>query len=145
MVAVLQERKKRSRCDWNDIGILYRSHGHRDQVAAELARNGIPFSIEGLDVMDTPEMRDLLACAGAAVSSGDSASLFRVAALPQFAVDPEELRSAMKGLPRDGGGGMASVLPQVKGGADVAAQWRKRERKLPARRLWIAAGPGAGF
>jgi DNA helicase-2/ATP-dependent DNA helicase PcrA len=120
LVATVQERKKRSRCEWNDIGILYRIHGHRDQVAAELARSGIPFSIEGLDVVDTPEVRDLLACAGAAVSSGDSASLFRVAVLPQFSVDPEELRSAMKGLPRDGGGGMASILPEVRGGAEVA-------------------------
>ena len=117
--AALQERKKRSRCDWKDIGILYRSHVHRGQVAAELARHGIPFSIERLDVIDTPEVRDLLACAGAVVSSGDSAALFRVAALRQFAVNVEELRSAMKGLPRDGGGSMASVLPQVKGGTDV--------------------------
>jgi DNA helicase II / ATP-dependent DNA helicase PcrA len=119
LVAVLQERKKRSRCDWNDIGILYRSHFHREEVAAELARNEIPFSIEGLDVMDTPEVRDLLACAGAVVSSNDGASLFRVSALRQFPVDPDELRSALKALPRDGRGTIASVLPQVRGGVDV--------------------------
>jgi superfamily I DNA/RNA helicase/RecB family exonuclease len=119
LVAGMQERKKQSRCDWKDIGILYRSHWHREEVAAELARNQIPFSIERLDVMDTPEVRDLLAGAGALVSGKDSASLFRVAALPQFGVDPEELRRAMKTLPRDGGGTMASVLPQVKGGPDV--------------------------
>jgi len=119
LVAELRERKKRSRCEWKDIGVLYRSHGHRDQVAAELARNGIPFSIERLDVMDAPEIRDLVACAGAALSSRDSASMFRVSALPQFAVDPEELRDAMRGLPRDGGGGLASVLPQVKGGPKI--------------------------
>ncbi len=120
LVAVLQERKKRSRCDWKDIGILYRSHAHRDEVAAELARNEIPFSIEGLDVIDTPEVRDLLACAGAVVSSGDSASLFRVAALRQFPVDPKELRSRDEGVCRGTAAGtMASVLPQVKGGPDV--------------------------
>src|SRR5258708_35657684 len=116
LVAALQERKKRSRCDWKDIGVLYRSHFHRDYVAAELARQKIPFSIEGLDVMDAPEVRDLLACAGAIVSANDSASLFRVAALCRFLVNAEELRSAMKALPRDGRGTMASALPQVKGG-----------------------------
>jgi DNA helicase-2/ATP-dependent DNA helicase PcrA len=119
LVAVLQESKKRSRCDWKDFGILYRSHSHRDEVAAELARNKIPFSIEGLDVTDAPEVRDLLACAGAVVSDSDSASLFRVAALRQFVVDPYELKSALKSLPRDASGTMASVLPRVKGGAEV--------------------------
>ena len=119
LVMALRERKKRSRCDWKDIGILYRSHLHRSEVAAELARNEIPFSIERLDVMDTPEVRDLLACAGALVSRSNSASMFRVAALRQFAIDPEELRSAMKTLPRDGAGTMASILPQVRGGTEV--------------------------
>ena len=119
LVSTLVERRKRSRCDWKDIGILYRSHFHRDEVAAELARNKIPFSIESLDVMDAPEVRDLLACAGAVVSSNDSASMFRVAALRQFLVDPDELRSALKALPRDARGTMASVLPQLEGGADV--------------------------
>jgi len=119
LVAVLQERKKRSRCTWKDFGILYRSHANREEVAAELARSGIPFSIEGMDVLDTPEARDLLACLGAVAAASDSVSMLRVAALPQFSVDPEELRSAMRALPRDGRGSITSVLPSVKGGAAV--------------------------
>ncbi len=119
LVAVLQERKKRSRCTWKDFGILYRSHANREEVAAELARSGIPFSIEGLDVQDTPEVRDLLACLGAVVAGSDSVSMLRVAALPQFSVNPEELRSAMRALPRDGRGSITSVLPTVKGGSAV--------------------------
>ena len=138
LVAALQERRKRSRCDWKDIGILYRSHVHRDQVAAELARRGIPFSIERLDVIDTPEVRDLLACAGAVVSSGDSAAMLRVAALRQFAVNAEELRSAMKGLPRDGGGGMASVLPQVKGGTDVLRTVAQAKQEVADKKAYAA-------
>jgi DNA helicase-2/ATP-dependent DNA helicase PcrA len=138
LVAVLQERKKRSRCDWKDIGILYRSHFHREEVAAELARNKIPFSIEGLDVMDAPEVRDLLACAGAVVSSNDSASLFRVAALRQFSVDPDEIRSALKALPRDASGTMASVLPQVKGGADVLRGVEQARTEVAGKKTYAA-------
>jgi len=119
LVSTLLEKRKRSRCDWKNIAILYRVHTHRDEVAAELARQKIPFSIEGLDVMDAPEVRDLLACVGAVVSACDSASMLRVAALRQFSVDPNELRSALKALPRDVSGTMASVLPEIKGGADV--------------------------
>jgi DNA helicase II / ATP-dependent DNA helicase PcrA len=119
LVLSLLEVRKRSRCDWKDIAVLYRTHIHREEVAAELARKGIPFSIEALDVIDTPEVRDLLACLGAVISPADSASLFRVAALRQFSVNPHELRAAMKSLARDGKQGLASVLPQVKGGAEV--------------------------
>ncbi len=138
LVAVLQERKKRFRCDWKDIGILYRSHFHREEVAAELARNKIPFSIEGLDVTDTPEVRDLLACAGAVVSGSDSASLFRVAALRQFSVDPDGLRSALRALPRDASGTMASVLSQVKGGADVLQTVEQARQEVAGSKTYAA-------
>jgi len=48
--------------------VLYRQHSHRDELVHELAERGIPFSIEGLDVLHTPEVRDVLACLSAAVS-----------------------------------------------------------------------------
>jgi ATP-dependent DNA helicase UvrD/PcrA len=119
LVSVLLERRRSTRCQWKDIAVLYRSHVHRDELASELGRNHVPFSIEGLDVLDTPEVRDLLACLGAAVSPTDSAPLFRAAALRQFAIDPEALRSAMKGVPRDSTAGIASILPGIPGGATL--------------------------
>jgi len=115
LISTIIERRRQSRCEWKNIAVLYRTHFHRDEVAAELARNGIPFSIEGLDVLDTPEVRDLLACLGAVVSDADSAALFRAAALPQFLVDANELRSAIKSLPRETTATMVSVLSRVKG------------------------------
>ena len=138
LVSTLLERRRGSGCDWKDIGILYRIHSHRDEVAAELGKNGIPFSIEGMDVMDAPEVRDLLACAGAAVSANDSASMFRVAALRQFAVDPDELRAAMKALPRDGQGTMASVLPRVKGGADLLQAVEQAREEVASKKIYAA-------
>ncbi len=119
-VMTIRRLRRESRCPWKKIAVLYRQHLHRDDLAAELAEQGIPFSIENMDVIDTPDARDLFACLGAVVSEGDGASLFRVAALPQFAIDPEKLRSGMKSQPKNPAeGGMAKVLAQIEGGARV--------------------------
>ena len=94
-------RKRKSKCKWSDFGILYRSHYNRDDVVQELAEAGIPFVIESMDISDTPEARDLFACLNAVVSGGDDVSLFRVAALPCFHVNPEGLRQVMRANARE--------------------------------------------
>ncbi|HKW17527.1 MAG TPA: ATP-dependent DNA helicase [Terriglobales bacterium] len=119
LATTLQEHRRRSRCSWKDISVLYRIHTHRDEIAAELARRNIPFSIEGLDVLDTAETRDLLACLRATLSSSESGALFRVAALQQFSVDASELRAAMRSLPRETKNAMAAALAKVEGGEEV--------------------------
>lgn len=121
LVRTLIDRRRRSRCDWQDIAVLYRSHFHRDEVAAELARNNIPFSIEGLNVMDTPEVRDLLGCLRAVVSPADTAAWFRVAAFGQFSVCADELRTALRSLPSNRTCVLAEVLPSLSGGAELLA------------------------
>src|SRR6202030_1719685 len=132
-VAAIRKQQRLSRCQWSDIAILYRQHAHRDEVAIELAENGIPFSIENMDVLDTPEVRDLFACLGAVVSEGDSASLFRVAALPQFSIDPEKLRAGIKALPRDAGASaIALVLSQIEGGPAVLDRVRQTRAEIAA-------------
>ena len=120
LVETIVQKQRQRHCPWSDFAVLYRIHSHRDQIAEELAERQIPFSIESMDVLDMPEVRDLLACAGAMVSSFDDASLFRVAALRQFTIDPHELRAGMKALPRDAAqGSLASVLRVIGGGASV--------------------------
>lgn len=121
LVRSLIERRRRSRCDWKDLAVLYRSHFHRDEVAAELARNDVPFSIEGLNVLDTPEIRDLLACLRAVVSPADAAAWFRVAALRQFCLRAEELRTALESLPANRNCVLAEVLSGLTGGAELIA------------------------
>jgi ATP-dependent exoDNAse (exonuclease V) beta subunit len=64
--------------------------------------------------------------------------MFRVAALRQFAVNPEELRSAMKTLPRDGGGTMASVLPQAKGGDEVLRTVAQAKTEVADKKTYAA-------
>ena len=96
----IQKKRKALRCTWSDFAVLYRQHHHRDDLVDEFGERNIPFSIEGLDVLNTPEVRDVLACLTAAVSPADALSLFRVAALPQFGINPLDLRAAMRGVPR---------------------------------------------
>ena len=123
VVSTIRELRKKLRCKWSDFAILYRTHSHRDDVVHELADAGIPFAIEGLDASDAPEVRDLFACLNAVVSDSDDISLFRVAALPQFNVDPEELRAMMRTIAQNGRDGrvvsLSSVLDGVKGGSGV--------------------------
>jgi DNA helicase-2/ATP-dependent DNA helicase PcrA len=122
LVETLRERKRSSGAKWADIAVLYRSHFHCEQIAAELTEQGIPFSIENMNVLDTTEARDLLACAGTVLSSADGASLFRVSALPQWSVDPEKLRALVRAIPRDPPpNAMYEVMKQVEGGAEVVA------------------------
>jgi DNA helicase-2/ATP-dependent DNA helicase PcrA len=129
VVSIIEDVKRRTRCKWKDFGILYRSHIHRDDVVQQLAEREIPFSIENMDVSDTPEVRDLFACVAAVVDSSADASLFRVAALPQFNVDPEQLRAALRTIAKDSKEGvivlLASVLDGVAGGAEVLQRIRQ--------------------
>jgi DNA helicase-2/ATP-dependent DNA helicase PcrA len=120
LVMTIRDRQRKLRCKWSDFAILYRQHFHREQIVAELVEQGIPLAIENMDVMDTPEARDLFACLGAVVSANDSASLFRVAAFPQFAIDPEKLRAGIRAIPREEKkSGVASVLAKIENGAAV--------------------------
>ncbi|HEY3974906.1 MAG TPA: ATP-dependent DNA helicase [Candidatus Sulfotelmatobacter sp.] len=123
LVSFIRDAQKKSKCKWSDFGVLYRSHSHRDEVVQELAEAEIPFVIESMDISDTPEVRDLFACLNAVVSTADDVSLFRVAALPCFHVDPEQLRQVLRAISRDNREGKAvplsSVLDRVNGGAAV--------------------------
>ncbi len=120
LVTTIRDRQRKLKCKWSDFAILYRAHFHREPMVAELMQQGIPFAIENMDVMDTPEARDLFACLGAVVSVNDSASLFRVASFRQFAIDPEKLRAGIKAIPREERkSGMATVLAKIENGSAV--------------------------
>jgi DNA helicase-2/ATP-dependent DNA helicase PcrA len=124
----LRRKQKQLKCKWKDFAVLYRTHLHRDEVAEELSRHKIPFTVENLDVLDTSEVRDLLACLRAVVSPLDGAGLFRVAALPQFAIDPNRLRAAMKAAGRDIP--LNTVLEKVEGGAAVLKRLQEAREEI---------------
>ncbi|HET9408517.1 MAG TPA: ATP-dependent DNA helicase [Candidatus Sulfotelmatobacter sp.] len=118
VVATIRDLRKKLRCKWSDFGILYRQHTHRADVVRELADAQIPFAIDGMDVSDTPEVRDLFACLNVIVSPSDDISLFRVAALPQFNVDPEDLRATMRRIASESRDSTAVSLYSVLDGVD---------------------------
>jgi len=138
VVAFIRDAQRKSRCRWSDFGILYRSHYHRDDVVHELADAGIPFVIESMDISDTPEARDLFACLNAIVSSGDDVSLFRVAALPRFQVNPQDLRQVMRSIARDNREGqvvpLSAALDRVDGGTDVLAAVQHTREEIRGRK-----------
>jgi DNA helicase-2/ATP-dependent DNA helicase PcrA len=123
VVETIKSLRQRSRCRWSDFGVLYRQHPHRDDLVRELMDARVPFIIENMDVSDTPEVRDLFACLSVVVADGDDVGLFRVAALPQFNVDPEILRATTRALARSSREGkivsLASVLADMDGGNDI--------------------------
>ena len=132
LVSLIRDSKKKSKCRWSDFGILYRTHVHRDDVVQALAEAEIPFVIESMDISDTPEVRDLFACLQAVASTGDDVSWFRVAALPCFNVDPDQLRQVMRAIAHDNREErvvpLSQALDRVAGGSAVlAAVERSRE------------------
>ncbi len=78
----------------SDIAVLYRTHSNREDVLADLRRRDIPVHVQGVDLFDTPEVRDAMA-ALQIMESPNPIALVRIAALPQFSVDPEEFRAAL--------------------------------------------------
>jgi ATP-dependent DNA helicase UvrD/PcrA len=125
----IQRKRKEQHCRWSDFAVLYRQHNHRDELVHEFSESGIPFSIEGLDVLDTPDVRDVLACLTAAVSPKDAASLFRVAALPQFGIDGIELRAAMRAVRRQDLD-LGMVIGKLSGGAALLGSVNAAHREI---------------
>jgi len=101
-------------CRWKHVAILYRQHRHRELLAAELSRRRIPIDVRGVNVLDTPEVRDALAAMRAIANTGDGAALFRIASLPRFGINPDELRIALRNRERDSR--LLPVLEKLKGG-----------------------------
>src|SRR5271166_6630163 len=96
---------------WKDFAVLYRNHAHRNELVQELTRRGVLFTVTGLDLMEVPAVRDLLA-ALYAMAGDDSVSLLRVAALAQFGLEGEAVRAALASNTEPSS--LESVLEKVK-------------------------------
>jgi DNA helicase II / ATP-dependent DNA helicase PcrA len=125
VVQSIRNLERRLGCRWSDFAVLYRTHPNRDVIVRELADARIPFIIENMDVSDTPEILNLFACLSVVVADGDDASLFRVAALSQFDLDPQRLRAATRALAKDSRDGnvipLSTVIADLPGGSEVLA------------------------
>lgn len=119
------------------LAVLYRSHFHREKVIEALAARRIPFLVKAMDVLETPLARDLLAILHAAVNESDADSLFRVCALPQFAVSPQELRARLAAASRERT--FKDVLETMESGQRVLAAVHAA-REFVAKQNLAAAG-----
>ncbi len=76
---------------WSAFAVLYRAHGHREEVVAALERHGIPFVIRKLSVFSNPVVRDLVAALRWLDRPGDNVACARVLAVPRWGFSPIEL------------------------------------------------------
>ena len=108
--------RRRPSLQYRDFAVLYRNHRHRKEVVDELRRRDIPVQVKGADLFEAPQVRDAMA-ALRIMDGPDPVALFRVAALPQFSVDPERFRAELAVAGRDAA--IEVVLGNVSGGPEV--------------------------
>ena len=108
---------------WKDFAVLFRQHNHRQKLVEELAARSIPFAVSGLDVLETSVVRDLVAVLHLLQSPNDPVSFVRVAALPQFNMNGEQVRQRLReaDLKED----LAGRFLDSRGGHELAEALRK--------------------
>src|SRR5664279_5428326 len=120
-------RQQRPAMKLSDIAVLYRTHANREEVLAELRQRDIPVHVQGVDLFDTPEARDAMASLQI-MESAHPIALVRVAAFPQFRMDPEEFRAALALAGKKAS--IESVLAAVSGGFAVMESVREARHDL---------------
>jgi DNA helicase-2/ATP-dependent DNA helicase PcrA len=76
---------------WRDFAVLYRAHGHRDELARELSRRKIPFVISRLSILEHPMVKDVLAYLRLIATPYDDIATARVLAAPAWQLAPADL------------------------------------------------------
>src|SRR3984893_18386869 len=76
---------------WRDFAVLYRAHGHRDELVRELARRKIPFVISRLSILEHPLVKDVLAYLRLIATPYDDIATARVLAAPAWQLTPPDL------------------------------------------------------
>ena len=125
---------------WPDFAVLFRNHSHRGPLVEQLLLRDIPFTVEGLDLLETAEVRDLLA-ALRAMEVSDPVGLLRVSALPRFRVSGEEIRAALANAGETVK--LETVLEKISGGAEVITALA--EARHSAQRMQDKALPACGL
>src|SRR4051812_42243802 len=105
---LIRERVEKGRCEWRDCAVLYRSHGARKAIVQELTAQNIPFSVRGIDLLNSPVVRDIEALLNVLYWPQDSMGWFRLALHDRFGIDHEALHRALSDATR--GTAMNAVL-----------------------------------
>jgi hypothetical protein len=125
----IQKMRKAERCRWSDFAVLYRSTAIATNWSMNLWSAAFHSPSKGLDVLDTPEVRDVVACLSAAVSPNDAASLVSRGGSAAVWHQPVELRAAMR-AGTAGARSARSVLGKACRGAPVLQSVEKEHREV---------------
>jgi ATP-dependent exoDNAse (exonuclease V) beta subunit len=128
-VAEQIERMHKAGREWRDFAVIYRQHNNRDDVVQQLREREIPFEVEGVDLLETTAVRDLLAVL-MSIQLHDAVSLVRLASLPQFTVDGAQLHIMLANAGDDVQ--VESILAQLPGGTEVNSALAEARRQLEA-------------
>jgi superfamily I DNA/RNA helicase/RecB family exonuclease len=121
------ERMHKAGRPWRDFAVIYRQHSNREDVVHRLRERDVPFDVEGVSLLEIPEVRDLLAVMQF-MQDSDAVSAVRVASLPQFEVDGAALRTAFANARENLQS--EAVLADLAGGAEVLSALSESRRLL---------------
>jgi DNA helicase II / ATP-dependent DNA helicase PcrA len=90
-VASELERIHKAGRRWRDFAVLYRAHGHRDELVRELSHREIPFIISRLSILEHPLIKDVIAYLRLIATPYDDIATARVLAAPCWHLTPTDL------------------------------------------------------
>lgn len=76
---------------WRDFAVLYRAHGHRDELVGELSERKIPFVISRLSILEHPVVKDILAYLRLIATPYDDIAAVRALAAPAWQLAPGDV------------------------------------------------------
>ena len=76
---------------WRDMAVLYRAHGHRDELVRELSRRKVPFVISRLSILEHPLVKDVIAYLRLIAKPYDDIAAARVLSAPAWGLTPKDL------------------------------------------------------
>ena len=85
------ERMHKAGRRWRDFTVLYRAHGHRDELVRELSHRDIPFVISRLSILEHPLVKDVIAYLRLIATPYDDIAAARVLASPAWQTAPQDL------------------------------------------------------
>jgi len=92
VVSTIKKLKKEHNYSWKDFAILVRANNHGESFIRALKRNSIPYQFLGpTQLFRTDEIRDLIAYLKTLSHFDDSASFYRVLAMPIWEISGRDL------------------------------------------------------
>ncbi len=113
-----------------EIAVLYRQHAHRTEITRELDRRGTPYAISGTDLFKTDTLRDVVAYLRALDSATDHISLFRLALLPRYGINVDDLTRRLRFSDKEKG--VAGALQAMPAGKMLLRDLAELQKRYPA-------------